>query len=238
MKIVLIFLTLIMACSAGGGQGKYCTRYEMVCPEHNKAFYKPTSNVFDIGLLTPSQQYICMGDHEMNCIDTEDQCGGSCFPSHSRLIKRGKGSIRMDELKVGDEILDHDWEWTKVIAWLHRDPEKIMDTVIINDKLEMSHNHVLIGNNEQVFAKDVRRGMTLTSYTKSVIIGSIEYETSKGVYAPLTESGTMMVDHYLVSCYANYRYQNVAHFFVKVGYYLGFLCGEDDECHDRFYHKL
>jgi hypothetical protein len=67
---------------------------------------------------------------------------------------------------------------------------------------------------------------------------NIKYNKAKGLYAPLTESSTMIVDGYVVSCLANTYSHTLGKYLVKIGYHLGLLCNEEDNCVDKLYFLL
>ena len=73
---------------------------------------------------------------------------------------------------------------------------------------------------EYVFAKDLKLNDILVSDNDGVIqnetIIKIQKIKEMGVYAPLTESGTMFVDNIYVSCYADTKKHELAHYVFKV----------------------
>ena len=119
--------------------------------------------------------------------------------------------------------------YSKFITYLHRDDNVLSDFILITTNqsktLRISEKHLIakMSSNKKfefVLAKNLNLNDVLVIndaeniiYEKIIKIENNVEET--GVFAPLTESGTMLVDEILVSCYANTYKQDLAHFVFK-----------------------
>ena len=159
-----------------------------------------------------------------------------CFPSTSLVNTFDAGEKPISCLKYGDMVQTVDTRtnkivYTKFITYLHRDDHALSEFIQIktnkNKAIKMTDKHLIAkmaGNQniEYVFAQNLNVNDVLVSYdddAENVVYEEIieikKYVEEMGVYAPLTESGTLLVDNILVSCYANTNTQDWAHFAFK-----------------------
>ena len=127
--------------------------------------------------------------------------------------------VSMEDLKVGDVVMtveDDELVATIVIGFLDRRvTENLMYLKVSignGTQLKMSKTHVIfvINNEGQIISKlgkDLRVGEHVTSVHNSLLqtsqIVGITSSSHVGVYVPLTDRGTILVDGVLVSCYTN-----------------------------------
>ncbi|XP_051762217.1 indian hedgehog signaling molecule a [Ctenopharyngodon idella] len=165
---------------------------------------------------------------------------GGCFPA-SALVTIEDGSVKtMDSLQPGEKVLassESDGSgkliYSEVIAFLDRDPsvEKQFYTIQTDSgaKLSLTAAHLLFvaeGNCsgpvvsaelKSVFASDVLPGQCVVStrgagqqgYLSRVT--RIQIQEDKGVFAPLTRHGTVVVNNVVSSCYAAVDQHWLAH---------------------------
>ncbi|XP_059417610.1 indian hedgehog B protein-like [Carassius carassius] len=161
---------------------------------------------------------------------------GGCFPA-SALVTVEDGSVKtMDSLHPGEKVLassESDGSglliYSEVIAFLDRDPfaEKQFYAIETDSgaKLSLTAAHLLfvsegncsgpVANAElkSVFASDVLPGQCVVSTRGAEQQGHlsrvsrIQIQEDKGVFAPLTRHGTVVVNGIVSSCYAAV-YQN------------------------------
>ena len=142
----------------------------------------------------------------------------------------------MSELRVGDEVLTVDSENNKtvfspVIMMMDRDPNRTHEffTLITRSgrQLTLTGSHLVYvkedGENvstlqEQVsFARQVIPGQWLKvldakyGQVKFEQVVDVRIESKTGAFAPLTETGNLLVNQVLASCYANINDQWLAH---------------------------
>ena len=151
-----------------------------------------------------------------------------CFPGVSRVTLKSGLSIRMRQLQIGDRIKTLGTNgkpmFSEVIGFLHRETGSVAQFYSLEVKggrvLRSSPQHLVFrkekfASQTAVFASDIRLGDFLlisdknVSYYRAVVRISMVTET--GVYAPLTEQGSLLVDGVLVSCYAHWNSHHVAH---------------------------
>ncbi|VDP34419.1 unnamed protein product [Soboliphyme baturini] len=155
------------------------------------------------------------------------------------LVETQNGSRRMDSIKNGNMVRVNWFGYEPVESFLHRDASKVADFVNLylehNRTLSLTVNHLLPvvpcdywwlhpwtldeAVYQSRFAKRVRVGECLATVTDDGLIQTaqilnITYERKTGVYSPLTQSGTIVVNDVVVSCYSsieNHRVQLVIH---------------------------
>jgi hypothetical protein len=147
-------------------------------------------------------------------------------------IDHGKKSI--SNLRYGDMVKTLDTatnkvSYTKFITYLHKESHILSEffqvTTNQNKILKISNKHLIARLNnrkiEYLFAENLNLHDILVScnnaekLTYEKIIRIEKNVEDIGVYAPLTEAGTLLVDDILVSCYANTDNQDWAHFALK-----------------------
>ncbi len=161
-----------------------------------------------------------------------------CFSSTSLISTLNEGKKSISDLNYGDMIKTIDQSsnkivYSKFITYLHRDEHVLADFIKIitnqNKTIKISEKHLVatLRNKkvEFILAKNLNENDFLVSYDDNEnmiyeeIISIIKYVQEIGVYAPLTETGTMLVDDVLVSCYANIDKHDWAHFAFKLYIY-------------------
>jgi hypothetical protein len=145
---------------------------------------------------------------------------GDCFSLESTVIKSDNGErvrIPLQNIKVNDKIevlTKSGIKFKKIITILHRSSSKhcnYLKFTTLNQHgehtLEISPNHVIMKNEatNPVYAFELKIEDNLLvklgdNFVKSKIV-RIESIVKKGLIAPLTESGTIIVDGILASCF-------------------------------------
>lgn len=139
----------------------------------------------------------------------------------------------MKDVAVGDTVRVVTPEgrvgWSTVCGWLHREPNskgKYLQLNTSRRQLYISEEHLVAtvdnGRVSFVQAREVHKGTVLLEvdpasnsvYGNAItsVVGPMECH---GVYAPLTESGTIVVDGVGASCYASTRSHAAAHAAMK-----------------------
>lgn len=180
----------------------------------------------------------CKDIHMFNCccVVTESSQAaksGGCFTGDS-LVENSDGQrVPLSQVRVGDRILSLDMDsgklvYSEVLLFLDRDPKQKKNYLRIRTKLgrtiKLTPSHLLLRtkNNdtavkEAVYADEVRVGDQLfvrSAGGREFVVDTvvhIEWFFETGVYAPLTRTGTVIVDDVLASCYAVIHSQTVAH---------------------------
>lgn len=161
-------------------------------------------------------------------------CGAGisfCFAANDLVTLQNGQTKQMKDLKVGDKVLtinkNKQLVFDKVYGFLHREVDK--DAKFLQIHLEggrvltLTSLHMLykaVGNSQSVVpAYKISTGDRLFVVSENGIeiqaVSSITEIELKGIYAPVTYSGRIVVDGVLASCYAehdNMDNQKIAHF--------------------------
>lgn len=144
------------------------------------------------------------------------------------MISRS-GLKRIDEVRLGDEILGFNYatdkvEFTRVRAWLHRTTESLetmtrLDTDV--GHIVASARHSLASGNKMFFTDKFRAGDALVTPNGSILVRKISQENGHGNYAPLTWTSNFFVaaegskSSFLADCFAHVpspeRFHHVFH---------------------------
>merc|ERR1711879_650148 len=137
-----------------------------------------------------------------------------CFAGDANVDVRGKGALAMQDLQVGDHVLVQQagakLAYEPVLGFLHatRADEPTSHLVVSHPagELRVSPNHIVfIADGSDKLAADLRVGDELAVVQGSGKVASIENKVGdKGMYAPLTASGTIVVDGVVASNYATH----------------------------------
>eukprot|EP00039_Didymoeca_costata_P013651 m.211292 g.211292 ORF g.211292 m.211292 type:complete len:445 (+) comp15834_c0_seq1:64-1398(+) len=140
----------------------------------------------------------------------------NCFSGASKIRLQNGKQKQMSDLCVGDFIQDAEGEFVQVFAFLHRDTnQKATFKQLETDEgvLTCSSQHYVFTNKGAVPASNVAlhdKIRCASGDMKEVV--SIKEVEDTGVYAPLTTSGTLVVNNLQCSCYADYGFSHeVAH---------------------------
>ncbi|XP_041360543.1 desert hedgehog protein B-like [Gigantopelta aegis] len=145
-----------------------------------------------------------------------------CFPGDARLLLDNGNVVVMKDLRSGYRILtvkDGRRVFSEVKTFLHRQPYKnttyLTLTTDQGNLLTMTGNHLLFAstNNQSTGmearpASSVKKGDYIFS-AKSCPRGlcpervvQISFSTKQGLYVPVTDEGTLVVDGMFASCYS------------------------------------
>jgi hypothetical protein len=138
-----------------------------------------------------------------------------CFAASASVEVLGKGTTVMKDLEIGDKVLVGNGKHEVVYAFGHRDPSKEADFLALyithegttGHPLEVSPRHLVYikGKDHPIMADSLQVGDILQGSHDSIIDGGsikkIKKITRCGVYAPLTPSGNIVVDGFMVSTY-------------------------------------
>ncbi len=103
---------------------------------------------------------------------------------------------------------------------MHKDENVISKYISIrtsfNQTITISSLHLIAksinSKLEFVFAKEINLGDYIKAESGVEQVIELREVYRNGAYAPLTESGTIVVDSVLASCYANTNWHTAAHF--------------------------
>jgi len=128
----------------------------------------------------------------------------------------------LSQLALGSQIGEHFVKGDKIIGFLHRQPfsqEVFVEISTHEGVLQATPGHLIFvkkqGNEQFMFAKDINIGDQLCKISGENTIWADVLDArsvvNQGVYAPLSESGCLIVNGFVVSCYAEFASHDVAH---------------------------
>lgn len=153
---------------------------------------------------------------------------GGCFSAES-TVRTSAGIRKLSELKIGESVLTYDsvtkrFVYSEVIMFLDWDPEQRREFLHLElasgRTLTVTPTHLLLTVSANVsrtlYAEQFKIGDNLLvrdsngDLTEDAVV-NVGAVLKIGVYAPLTTTGTIVVDDVVASCYAVVDSQNIAH---------------------------
>lgn len=157
----------------------------------------------------------CACDDSDGSVDSGSGGGGSpgsgaCFSGDNQVLVEGKGQVKMSDLQVGDIVLTSGNGYEPVYAFGHRQ-EAVKTTFVkfwveSGKWIEMTGAHLIHVKDKAhpVRADSVRVGQNLVGKEgQSLPVTKIKEIQKKGIYAPLTASGSLLVNNVLASSYVS-----------------------------------
>ena len=141
---------------------------------------------------------------------------GGCFPGTAIFVDKRGRERNISSMHVGDEvqvITNKGIMPEPVITFIHHQPEVMQEflkiTTMTNNILKITEDHLMfvekMGQAAAIPARDVKVGDTVYVRGKHSVekdaVQSISTVYEKGVYAPVTLSGTILVNNVHTSCY-------------------------------------
>lgn len=171
---------------------------------------------------------LCTNPNNGDSSDSSDSTstGGACFPGDAEVQILGKESpIAIGSLNIGDFVVAESEPgravvYDQVVGFIHRDPDAKGEYLNVQHEsghLLISPKHLLFVDGHvsriQKFAEGLVPGDQLATAlgTTSRVLSVRRERDGRGWYAPLTTSGTIVVDGVLASNYANVRAHHAAH---------------------------
>ncbi|RGB33871.1 AIG1 family-domain-containing protein [Rhizophagus diaphanus] len=146
--------------------------------------------------------------------------GGGCFSLHSKVILADGKRIEVSKLNIGDKVCCGEKNgkliFSEIYAVVHTDNQTVTQYQRIDYlksdgtegtlRLTPKH-HLFVSQGKTIFAEDVRAYETVLLFFDGiklipVIPRRVTKEWEFGYTAPLTQSGKIVVDDILCSCYA------------------------------------
>ncbi|XP_066936439.1 tiggy-winkle hedgehog protein-like [Clytia hemisphaerica] len=164
----------------------------------------------------------------VSCPCEVDKVESRCFPSNSEVNLQNGSRALIKDIRPGDSVLtmnqNGELKFDEVVMLMHQNKGTLIQNYVQittdNDKsITISRHHLIFVSKTQTkYAKDVLTGDLLFTYdslTKKAaksIVTHIEHDvTQKGMHAPLTKSGTLIVNDVYASCYAMFPSHRVSH---------------------------
>jgi hedgehog protein len=156
---------------------------------------------------------------------------GGCFTGESRVLTSSGVYKKLSDISIGEQVLTIDPisglpQFSEVLLFLDRDPNErrtfMQITTLTGRKLTVTPSHLLLVEQDNldvkpIFAGKIKEGqklLVLPEGADAVIwdfVIKVDIKMEKGVFAPLTSTGTIIVDDVAVSCYAVINSHIIAH---------------------------
>ena len=140
-----------------------------------------------------------------NCFEPEiDGEQLHCFSGETRVVVKGRGPKLLKDVELGESILVGGGRYEHIYSFGHRHDEIAAEYLqFLPSKLELSPNHIVfVERKGPIPASLVQIGDTLVGGQQVSVVRKV---SRKGVYAPLTPSGTLVVNGVLASSYVAFQ---------------------------------
>lgn len=138
---------------------------------------------------------------------------GGCFAEDSTVEVLGKGITFMKDLQMGEQVMTARGYYETVYAFGHWDPYAQTEflEITLNHTTQQTTSHlkatkdhlIHIEKDRYVPAGQLKVGDILNDTERSRVVQKIRQTKENGLYAPLTASGTLLVDKVHTSCYVS-----------------------------------
>jgi len=143
--------------------------------------------------------------------DTTDANGSGCFSDRNKVQVKDKGLVAMKSLSIGDEVMTSRG-YSKVYSFLHYEPSRSSKFLQIQcsqstTPLEITMDHMLyvLQKDKKMIllpASDIKVGDSLAAEQGRIVpVKSIRNVQRRGLYAPLTATGDIVVSGLVASNY-------------------------------------
>jgi len=148
---------------------------------------------------------------------------GGCFSATSQVVERHLGNIAIRDLKIGYEVAT-DSGWATVSTFLHWHPTDTLPAIQIlhaQGNLTLTPLHLLFtidggGNTHAIPANQLQSGDLLLTTDQVSVVLDVKAITMQGYFAPVTSSGTILVDNVVASCYMHDGHYNLPHWVLNL----------------------
>lgn len=135
-----------------------------------------------------------------------------CFSRVAVVNVAAKGPVPMSSVRIGDYVEVQNNHFAKVYSFAHLHLEEeteflqVYTNEMLTDPLEISSKHLIFANGFVIQAAELRVGDHLKGRNNDdiLMVTRISSVRRKGFFAPLTESGTLIVNDVLVSNYVSF----------------------------------
>eukprot|EP00929_Paragymnodinium_shiwhaense_P083737 TRINITY_DN44728_c0_g2_i1.p1 TRINITY_DN44728_c0_g2~~TRINITY_DN44728_c0_g2_i1.p1 ORF type:complete len:379 (-),score=63.26 TRINITY_DN44728_c0_g2_i1:560-1696(-) len=215
-------------CPGGPGYGFSCGATGAVCCQGIRFCEDGSPGQFGVSIVCAKNDNCCRnsGGNPYCCsqatICEAEICvlpGATCFPGTATVEVRGEQQRQLAHVAAGDLVLTEDIfgqrSYEPVIGWLHRnmddDAVRYLSVLHEHGELQLTERHLLFVEQEAgarvaLEASGVKAGdrvlTTSDDLRPSSVLSVRRIESKSGAFAPLTPSGTVVVDNVVASSYA------------------------------------
>jgi len=194
-----------------GSKGNLCGGPESICAEGNAGVIVCAAG--GQGCINDAGASYCCAQGNL-CSQNLCQAGpGECFPGEASVTVKNVGAVPLQSLHSGDHVLVKSGDYEPVLGFLHvtgtNEVSNFLSVKHSNGQLRVSPYHVVFTENGDKLATDLVVGDKLLVAENSGVVAreviSVMQSTgSSGMFAPMTPSGTVVVDGVVASNYASY----------------------------------
>jgi len=132
----------------------------------------------------------------------DESHGKNCFSSSNMVDVEGKGLVSIDSLQIGDYVRAGQNKYSRVYSFSHLDHNLEGDYLQIHAKgldmpVEISPEHMVFVRGTAIRASEVQVG---DMFGENTVVKIVPVKR-RGAYAPVTESGGLVVSGVLASSY-------------------------------------
>lgn len=197
-------------------EGVHRTVMSFACPSNNcpriNLFSSETGSYNSFPIGSASQNNRRMLTENAGTVSAWTACkvdcggGGACFSGINTVHVKGRGTITMDQLQIGDYVRVGMNQYSQVYSFSHRDRNRKAEFLQIHldgmdtastTPLELSPDHMVFVSGVPVRGSDVKVGDILGNHK----VSRIELIHRRGLYAPVTIAGEILVSGVLASNY-------------------------------------
>lgn len=139
----------------------------------------------------------------------------SCFPAYAEAELSDGSLVRMDELRIGDNVRVSTDAFSPIVLFTHRDAlartRQVHIKLADGKSITLSAGHYLPINGKLSAARDVTIGDKLAVDNDVVDVVHVNMQMANGLYNPHTAAGTIVVDGITCSTYTEAVPANTAH---------------------------
>lgn len=142
-------------------------------------------------------------------IDLGEVIGIGCFSEMATVQVQGyEDPVSIRDVQMGDHVLTAGDRYSPVYSFGHRNPQKETTFVQLETRektLELTGDHLVFlnGRKNPVRADSIRKDDVLRGQHAGLKVFNVKSVDRKGVYAPFTPDGTVLVDGVLASSYVS-----------------------------------
>jgi len=189
------------------------------------------NGILPSGSIPPPQyNYCCTCSNNGDCLEQDVCCDNArcfdnhgrvgicnewcCFPANATVILKDGGEKKVSELNIGDEVMTMNSDnitYSKITTFLHKNEkqEAIFTKLSLSNGKDttVSPKHLIYVNGEYATADSVKVGDKvefIEDEVTEIMVEKVKEVRGEGIYAPLTETGTIVVNNVHYSCYAEY----------------------------------
>jgi len=161
-----------------------------------------------------------------------------CFHGDDRVETKEFGTITINELaKIRSNVQvlsrndEGELEYSNVRHWLHLEPTTTMKFINLRTqsghRLSISSEHLIYetdcrgGAGDAIYAKNVRIGKCVyikneNGEFKETPVTEMDQQRMTGIYSPITDTGSIVVNDVLASCYSYYENEALQKFVYQI----------------------